>query len=105
MRAARDGVVGLHLCVDGRSAMRLARRLRVDAWLVAAELPDMTGCDLAEMLGRPGIFIVAERYRVEDEQRALAAGVAGYLVGSVTLDMLLAGGLAPGVHHLHAPVS
>ena len=89
--AARDGAVGLHLCLDGRSAMRLARRLRGDAWLVAAELPDMTGCDLAEMLDRAGVFIVADDYRLEDEQRALAAGVAGYLVGPVAVDMILAG--------------
>lgn len=91
VRAARNGEVGLHFCVDGRSAMRLARRLRVDAWIVAAELPDMTGCDLAEMLGRPGVFILAETYRLEDEQRALAAGVAGYLVGRMSPETILAG--------------
>lgn len=92
VRAARDGTVGLHFCIDGRSAIRLARqRFLVDAWLVAAELPDMAGHDLVEMLDRSDIFIVADDYRLEDEQRALAAGVAGYLVGPVTLDTILAG--------------
>lgn len=94
VRAARNSELGLHFCVDGRSAIRLARRLRVDVWLVAAELPDMTGCDLAEMLDRPGIFIVADAYRLEDEQRALAAGVAGYLVGPVSPETLRGGRLA-----------
>lgn len=89
VRAARDGAVGLHLCVDGRSAMRLARRFGADAWIVAAELPDMSGYDLIEMLDRPGIFVVADAYRPEDEQRALAAGVAGYLVGPTTLECVL----------------
>jgi PleD family two-component response regulator len=114
VRAAREGKISLHFCVDGRSAMRLARRFRADAWLVAAELPDMSGFDLVDMLSphvlqgdvdplRAGarisldrlgsdrhaaIFVVSDTYRIEDEQRALAAGVAGYLVRPVTLDLV-----------------
>ena len=116
VRAAQAGEVGLHFCVDGRSAVRLARRFRADAWLVAAELPDMSGFDLLDMLSphvlhgdvdpllsgarisldrvgegmRAGIFIVSDTYRLEDEQRALASGVAGYLVRPVTLDVIRA---------------
>ena len=112
--AAQAGDVGLHFCVDGRSAIRLARRFRADAWLVSTELPDMSGFDLLSMLSqhvlqggvdpllegsrisldhvgegmRTGIFIVSDHYRLEDEQRSLAAGVSGYLVRPVTLDVI-----------------
>ena len=114
VRAAQAGEVGLHFCVDGRSAVRLARRFRADAWLVASDLPDMSGYDLVDMLSphvlqgdvdplrsgsrisldrlgeglRSGIFIVSDAYRLEDEQRALASGVAGFLVRPVTLDVI-----------------
>ena len=50
VQAAQAGEVRLHFCVDGTSAIRLSRRFRADAWLVAAELPDMSGFDLLEML-------------------------------------------------------
>lgn len=114
VHAAQAGDVGLHFCVDGRSAVRLSRRFRADAWLIASELPDMSGFDLLDMLSphvlqgdvdpllsgsrvsldrvgvgmRSGIFIVSDYYRLEDEQRALASGVSGYLVRPVTLDVI-----------------
>ena len=50
VQAAQSGEVGVHFCVDGRSAVRLSRRFRADAWLVASELPDMSGFDLLDML-------------------------------------------------------
>lgn len=116
VQAARDGQVGLHFCVDGRSAVRLARRFRADAWLVASELPDMSSFDLLEMLSphilqgsvdplmggarvsldrvgqgkRSAVFMATDAYRLEDEQRVLAAGVSGYFVRPVTLDMIRA---------------
>ncbi len=116
VQAAQAGEVGLHFCVDGRSAVRLARRFRADVWLVATELADMSGFDLLEMLSphvlqgsvdpllsgsrvsldrlghgmRSGIFLVSDSYRLEDEQRALVSGVAGYLVRPVTLDTIRA---------------
>jgi CheY-like chemotaxis protein len=112
VRAAEDGELGLHFCIDGRSAVRLARRFRADAWLVATDLPDMSGFDLVTMLMRdvlnrdpmlggsrmvprpigqtmrPGVFVVSDTYRLEDEQRSLAEGVAGYLVRPVTLELI-----------------
>lgn len=117
VRAAQDGEIGLHFCVDGRSAVRLARRFRADAWLVSADLPDVSGFDLLDMLSphvlqgdvdpmlsgsrisldrvaeslRAGIFIVSDSYRLADEQRALASGVSGYLVRPVTLDVIRGG--------------
>jgi DNA-binding response OmpR family regulator len=114
--AAQAGEVGLHFCVDGRSAIRLSRRFRADAWLVSTELPDMSGFDLLSMLSqnvlhgevdplmdgsrvsldrvgegmRPGVFLVSDTYSLEDEQRSLASGVAGYLVRPVTVDVIRA---------------
>ena len=116
VQEAQEGNVGLHFCVDGRSAVRLARRFRADVWLVSDQLPDIDGLDLVEMLapqvmqadvdpsrsgstrslsnvdrnGRSGIFIVADDYCLEDEQQALACGVAGYLVRPVTMDVIAA---------------
>jgi len=114
VQEAQEGNVGLHFCVDGRSAVRLARRFRADVWLVSDQLPDIDGLDLVEMLApqvmqanvdptrsgstrslsnvdrneRSGIFIVADDYCLEDEQRALSCGVAGYLVRPVTMDVI-----------------
>jgi len=117
VEAAQRGEIGLHFCVDGRSAVRLARRFRADCWLISGELPDMSGFDLLEMLSthvlhgsvdpllggatislnrigqglRSGVFMVSDEYTIEDEQRALVSGVAGYLVRPVTLDMIRTG--------------
>lgn len=116
VQAAQAGDVGLHFCCDGRSAVRMARRFRADVWLVATDLPDMSGFDLLEMLSphvlqgsvdpmrsgsrisldhvgegmRSGVFIVSDAYRLEEEQRALASGIAGYLVRPVTVDVIRA---------------
>jgi PleD family two-component response regulator len=112
--AAQAGQTGLHFCIDGRSAIRLSRRFRADIWLVSSELPDMSGFDLLSMLAphimqgsvdpllegsaisldrlgdamRSGIFVVSDAYSLEEEQRALATGVAGYLVRPVTIDLI-----------------
>lgn len=119
--SARKGQIGLHFCADGRAAMRMAKRFRADVWLIAGELPDMSGFDLLDMLAedieqssvdplRSGssvslghldevvksrVYVVADEYRIEDEQRALAAGVTGYRVRPVTLDVLDPAGLVP----------
>ena len=128
VQAAQEGRVGLHFCVDGHSAVRLARRFRADAWLVASDLPDMSGFDLLEMLSphvlkgsvdplmggsrvsldrvgqgmRSAVFMAADTYRLEEEQRALAAGVAGYLVRLVALDMIQSSRLPAGHENLVA---
>jgi CheY-like chemotaxis protein len=112
--AGHRGEVGVHFCVDGRSALRMSRRFRADVWLVAATLPDMSGFDLVEMLLpsvaratmepllagtagsrdrigaglRTAVVVVAENYSFVDEERALRAGAAGYVAGSMTLDLL-----------------
>jgi PleD family two-component response regulator len=120
-KAAAAGTVGVHVCIDARSAVRLARRFRADCWLVATDLPDMSGFDLLEMLlphvlqaevdplrsgavrsladraavRHGGVFMVADSYSLADEQRALAAGVAGYLVRPVSLDVVSSMRISP----------
>lgn len=49
--SARSGRIGLHLRSSGAQAMKLARHLEIDAWLVATELDDMSGHDFVELLG------------------------------------------------------
>ncbi len=48
--SARAGRIGLHLRASGSEAMRLARRLEIDAWLIAEELDDMSGSDFVQLL-------------------------------------------------------
>jgi len=48
--SARLGRIGLHCRSSGADAIRLARRLRVDAWLIAPDLDDMSGDDLVRLL-------------------------------------------------------
>ena len=48
--SARLGNLQLHLRSSGADAIRLSRRIHVDAWIVAAELDDMSGHDLVELL-------------------------------------------------------
>lgn len=49
--SARSGRIGLHFRSSGVQAIKLARRLEIDAWLVAAELDDMSGQDFVDLLG------------------------------------------------------
>lgn len=49
--SARSGRIGLHFRSSGSQALKLARHLEIDAWLVAAELDDMSGHDFVELLG------------------------------------------------------
>lgn len=48
--SARLGKLNLHFRSSGADALRLARRLRIDAWLVAPELDDISGADFLELL-------------------------------------------------------
>jgi CheY-like chemotaxis protein len=48
--SARLGRIDLHFRSSGASAMKLAKRLDVDAWLIATELDDMAGEDLVGLL-------------------------------------------------------
>jgi CheY-like chemotaxis protein len=48
--AARSGRLDVHLRSSGREALKLAARRDVDAWLVAADLEDMSGDDFLALL-------------------------------------------------------
>jgi len=48
--SARLGKLNVHFRSSGADAVRLAQRLRVDAWLIAADLDDMSGHDLVPLL-------------------------------------------------------
>jgi CheY-like chemotaxis protein len=48
--SARIGKLDLHIRSSGREALKLARRMPVDAWLIAPELDDMAGHDLVPLL-------------------------------------------------------
>lgn len=50
--SARLGRLQLHFRSSGSEAMKLAKRLDVDAWLIAADLEDMSGRDLVTLLDR-----------------------------------------------------
>ncbi len=48
--SAREGRIHLHLRSSGEEGLALASRRSVDAWLVAADLDDMSGLDFVELL-------------------------------------------------------
>jgi CheY-like chemotaxis protein len=48
--SARLGKLSLHFRSSGAEAVKLARRLRANAWLIASELDDMSGHDLVPLL-------------------------------------------------------
>jgi CheY-like chemotaxis protein len=48
--SARLGKLELHFRSSGREALKMARRMPVDAWLIAPDLDDMSGYDLVPLL-------------------------------------------------------
>lgn len=48
--SARMGRIDLHMRSSGGAALKLVDRLRVDAWLIATELDDMSGEDFVGLL-------------------------------------------------------
>jgi CheY-like chemotaxis protein len=50
--SARQGRLHIHFRSSGSEAMKLAKRLDIDAWLIAADLEDMSGRDLVTLLDR-----------------------------------------------------
>lgn len=82
--SARLGRMMLHFRSSGADAIKLSRRLPVDAWLIAPELEDMSGHDLVRLLqgqvGDAPIAIVDAAQanglpRAGVEQESAAAGV------------------------------
>jgi two-component system response regulator DesR len=86
---------------DGREALRLVAETSPDVVLTDIEMPGMSGLELAEELrhrGRgPKVVIVTTFARSGYLQRALAAGVAGYLLKDSPAERL-----ADAVRRVHA---
>jgi len=85
--AARAGRLNLHLRATGAEAIKLARRLNVDAWLVSANLDDMAGEDfvtLLDSLPSRGTHSVAMVASAESAKAGMAA--AETLVHPITAD-------------------
>lgn len=91
--SARKGRIDLHMRSSGSEALRLGGRMHVDAWLVAADLDDMSGHDLVELLqaqagGSPVAMIVDEmdgRRGMLAEQSAREAGADDVLSHPISL--------------------
>ena len=99
--AAREGRLNLHLRSGGSEAMRLARRLPIDVWIVGQELDDMSGQDFVELLGsldcdRPAACVALvgpgsdepRRSSAADGTWALGAGADAVLRHPISLDDL-----------------
>ena len=66
--SAKLGRIDLHFRSSGAEAIKLSRRSQVDAWLIAADLDDMSGHDLVQLL--------RERHDAADAEAAKVAIVA-----------------------------
>jgi len=101
--SARLGKITLHFRSSGAEAVKLARRLRVDAWLIAPELDDMSGYDLVPLLqsqiatqDRGKVAVVEESAPgsrpwalAEDEARAAGATILPHPITFTELEGLL----------------
>ncbi len=70
------------LVATGREALRLLPRNSAALWLVNVQLPDMSGFELFQSLHnrseKTTVFLIGDRYAIEDELRSRAAGAALY---------------------------
>jgi DNA-binding response OmpR family regulator len=80
LEAALEIEVRLEFLRSGRDALRLSRMEGADLWVINPVLPDMSGLDLCTMLrghlARPVIYVIADRYRADDERAARIRGAA-----------------------------
>ena len=92
--SARLGRIGLHFRSSGAEAIKLARKIQVDAWLIATDLDDMSGHDLVGLLeSRRGMTKVAmvetaapgSRQRSVAEQDARESGVDAVISKPITV--------------------
>jgi CheY-like chemotaxis protein len=88
---AREGRLHLHLRSSGSEALRIARRRPVDAWLVAAELDDMSGHDFVDLLNSLDVDWGTGAVALVDPDDAVEAGsieVDAILQQPISLDDL-----------------
>lgn len=82
--SARHGAIELHMRSSGADALRLGKRLDVDAWIVAEDLDDMSGHDLVELLKGGSSASVAMVVDSKPGHRALVAATAADEAGADT---------------------
>jgi CheY-like chemotaxis protein len=85
--SAKQGRLDLHLRSSGAEAIRLQSRMHVDAWLVAADLEDMSGHDLVELLkgdahGSPIAMVIDE---ADGRRRSIAEQAADEVGADLTV--------------------
>lgn len=77
---------------DGAAALEAVRRFRPDILLSDIEMPQLTGLDVAEAIGREGlntrVLIVTTFGRAGYLRRAMDAGVRGYLLKDTPVEAL-----------------
>jgi hypothetical protein len=94
--AARAGRLDLHLRARGQEGLALARRLHVDAWLVAAELDDMAGDDFVALLdalpgrrGEQAVAVVDAALPPGEPSHLAAAPVLQHPISMADLEQIL----------------
>ncbi|MEI7781062.1 MAG: hypothetical protein WCJ18_03950 [Planctomycetota bacterium] len=108
--SARLGKLNLHFRASGAEGIKFSRRQRVDAWLVATELDDMSGHDFLDLLqsrlGESKVAIVEAagkpgRHRNIAEREAAESGADSLLSTPITFrDLELLLGLVEENHPL-----
>lgn len=89
--SARLGRINLHIRSSGAEAIKIARRRTVDAWLIAADLDDMSGHDLVELLrsraaeAKVAMIEAEGRHHAVAEQEAAAVGADAVLTQPISL--------------------
>jgi CheY-like chemotaxis protein len=86
--SARLGKLNLHFRSSGVDALKLSRQRRVDAWLVAPELDDMSGHDFLELLQtrlEGSKAAIVEAGAAEGRQRDIAVREAAEVGADATL--------------------
>jgi DNA-binding response OmpR family regulator len=89
--SARLGRINLHIRSSGAEAIKIARRRTVDAWLIAADLDDMSGHDLVELLrsraaeAKVAMVEAEDRHHAVAEQEAAAVGADAVLTQPISL--------------------
>jgi DNA-binding response OmpR family regulator len=84
--------VQFHLLARGSDALRAAAAEAIDLWVVSAELPDMAGTDLCQMLrsrgSRAAVYLVSNDHSEHQERAAYQCGASMYGVKPAHLEWL-----------------
>ncbi|MCC7084804.1 MAG: response regulator [Pirellulales bacterium] len=74
----------VHFLTSARAAIHFGRPSCTSLWMVNVTLPDMSGFELLDVLrervAETPVFVVADRYDIDDERRACRNGAALYVV-------------------------